>query len=271
MDERVWRVAVHQADEDEARYLGWEIANRGEWERAVQELEDAGVAVKVGSDELTAERRVQGLATFLDPAGHNLEIFYGAGIGGRFLSPLGARFVTGDLGIGHAVMLVPAASYAASCDFYINTLGFRVTEHGANLRGVAACLMHCNPRHHSLALLGAGEATGIQHLLFEVDQMDDVGRCWDRCRREKVPISLTIGKHGDDDMFSFYMKSPSGFDVEYGWGGRLLDDSTYSEATLTDKFEETWGHWPPDPEFPKKLEGPAKFGDLDPSKLMEDT
>ena len=28
-------------------------------------------------------------------------------------------------------------------------------------------------------------------------------------------------------MMSFYMTNPSGFGIEYGWGGRLIDDDTW--------------------------------------------
>ena len=269
MDERSWRIRVSPSDTDEVDYLGWELASQPEWEAAIGELEAAGTAVKVADADAAADRVVRGLATLEDPAGHTLEIFYGAGIANHFVSPLGVHFVTEGLGLGHAVVLVPADKFDEALEFYTGLMGFRVTEH-ANVGGVEACLMHCTPRHHSLAILGAGDMTGLQHFMVEVDQMDDVGRCWDRCRRAATPISLTLGKHADDHMFGFYMKSPSGFDVEYAWGGRLLDDK-WSVATLTGDFEETWGHWPPDPDWPRPADGPQKFGEFDPAKLMEGT
>ena len=42
-----------------------------------------------------------------------------------------------------------------------------------------------------------------------------------------MPINRTLGRHTNDHMVSFYMASPSGFEVEYGWGARTVDDSTW--------------------------------------------
>ena len=35
----------------------------------------------------------------------------------------------------------------------------------------------------------------------------------------------TLGRHPNDRMFSFYAKTPSGFQFEFGWGGREVDDA----------------------------------------------
>jgi 3,4-dihydroxy-9,10-secoandrosta-1,3,5(10)-triene-9,17-dione 4,5-dioxygenase len=41
-------------------------------------------------------------------------------------------------------------------------------------------------------------------------------------------------------MVSFYVKTPGGFDIEYGTGGRLVDDATWvcRETTAIS----LWGH-----------------------------
>ncbi|MFD0567797.1 hypothetical protein ACFQ2M_41870 [Kitasatospora saccharophila] len=38
--------------------------------------------------------------------------------------------------------------------------------------------------------------------------------------------------HPNDHMFSFYVRTPSGFSVEYGWGGLLIDDATWYHDRL---------------------------------------
>ena len=42
-------------------------------------------------------------------------------------------------------------------------------------------------------------------------------------------------------MISFYMWSPSRFSVEYGWGGRLIDDNTW-QVSKYDFTHDVWGH-----------------------------
>ena len=66
---------------------------------------------------------------------------------------------------------------------------------------------------------------------------------YDRCRDAGFPIANELGQHPNDLMFSFYAKTPSGFDVEIGSGGRKVDDATWEVQTY-DRLS-TWGHRPP--------------------------
>ena len=98
----------------------------------------------------------------------------------------------------------------------------------------------CCPRHHSLALAPMNPAAGIVHLMIEVATLDDVGRALDRCIRRKATISSTLGRHANDLMVSFYVRTPGGFDIEYGTGGRVVDDSTWISREST--AVSLWGH-----------------------------
>ena len=77
--------------------------------------------------------------------------------------------------------------------------------------------------------------------MTEVATIDEVGHCNDRRIAADVKLSGTLGRHANDHMVSFYMQSPSGFDVEYGAEGRTIDDWTQYQV-----FESTvpsfWGH-----------------------------
>jgi 3,4-dihydroxy-9,10-secoandrosta-1,3,5(10)-triene-9,17-dione 4,5-dioxygenase len=98
----------------------------------------------------------------------------------------------------------------------------------------------CCPRHHSLALAPMHPAAGIVHLMIEVATLDDVGRALDRCIRRKAAISSTLGRHANDLMVSFYVHTPGGFDIEYGTGGRVVDDATWVSREST--AVSLWGH-----------------------------
>lgn len=243
LDDRRWRVAVHQSSTPGLAYIGWECAGIADWEAAVAAIEAHGVAVKIGSDDEAADRAVQGLASFSAPGGHDTEIFYGQEFDPHFVSPLGVQFLTEGVGMGHAVLTVPPSDYEEAAEFYQRALGFRVTEYlrmGPN----SVTFMHCNRRHHSLGLAGVGSAPGFHHFMIEATSIDDVGRCWDRCSDGDVPIMLTIGRHSDDRMFSFYMVSPSGFGIEYGADGRLIDPDSWSVLSMAANLRdgELWGH-----------------------------
>ena len=66
-----------------------------------------------------------------------------------------------------------------------------------------------------------------------VNTLDEVGHTLDRHAETGTPISAGLGKHTNDHMISFYSVSPSGFDVEIGRGGRLIDDHTLTVTQLT--------------------------------------
>jgi hypothetical protein len=53
-------------------------------------------------------------------------------------------------------------------------------------------------------------------------------------------LATTLGRHTNDQMVSFYVITPSGFEVEYGWGGRLIDDSVW-QVQRHDRGA-LWGH-----------------------------
>src|SRR5262249_24898508 len=65
-------------------------------------------------------------------------------------------------------------------------------------------------------------------------------RAYDRCLTAGIPIANTLGVHPNDRMFSFYARTPSGFDVEFGHGGRKIDDATW-KVEQYDRAS-VWGH-----------------------------
>jgi 3,4-dihydroxy-9,10-secoandrosta-1,3,5(10)-triene-9,17-dione 4,5-dioxygenase len=241
MDDRAWRIAVEEGDPG-IGYVGWEVASLAALERVKDTLTGAGFLAEPNPD-LAQVRGVLNLLTCKDPAGLSLEFFYGAeNSSARFTSPTGARFVTSHegrtLGLGHIVMFVNDVQ--AATDFYMNLLGFAPSDkiiHGA----MGATFAHINPRHHSFAFGPAmgPMKQGFDHVMLEVDDMDVVGCALDRLTEKGVPITVTLGKHSNDYMTSFYVRTPSGFDIEYGVGGRLVED-TWVPAWF--RSPSIWGH-----------------------------
>jgi 3,4-dihydroxy-9,10-secoandrosta-1,3,5(10)-triene-9,17-dione 4,5-dioxygenase len=249
MDDFPARLVIVPSDRDHLQASGWETANAGELDDIRRRLDDAGVPYKEGSAEELADRRVDGLISFEDPCGSRLEAFHGVALQHRrVVSPYGHRFVTGEQGLGHVVL--STSDDEASLRFYRDVLGFRLRDSmrlppqlvGRPADSVPAWLRFfgCNPRHHSLAFLPMPTPTGIVHLMIEVEGSDDVGLCHDRALRRKVPMSATLGRHVNDLMLSFYMKTPGGFDIEFGCEGRQVDDETWIAREST--AVSLWGH-----------------------------
>jgi 3,4-dihydroxy-9,10-secoandrosta-1,3,5(10)-triene-9,17-dione 4,5-dioxygenase len=249
MDEFPARIVVVPGDRERLLAVGWEVADSRALAMTASALTAAGVVVKSGDADELADRRVGGLLHADDPSGNSLEIFCGAALDSRpVISPSGTTFVTGEQGLGHVVL--PATDDEDTLSFYTALLGFRLRD-SMRLPGefvgrpaggppVWMRFLGCCPRHHSLALAPMNPAPGIVHLMIEVTTLDDVGRALDRCRRRNAPVSSTLGRHANDQMVSFYVQTPGGFDIEYGTDGRTVDDSTWVSRETT--AVSLWGH-----------------------------
>jgi 2,3-dihydroxybiphenyl 1,2-dioxygenase len=192
-----------------------------------------------------------------DPGGNRVEIAFGPAMGeGAFVSPLArSGFVADDLGLGHLVVSAPETAKTAA--FYQELLGFQLSDRiVCEFYGhpVDITFVHTNARHHSLAF-GGPQPKRLHHFLLEVRSLDDVGAALDREVAAGVRIAQMIGRHPNDRMVSFYAFTPSGFQFEYGWGGRLVDDATW-QPTVHDRISE-WGHHPPERYAPRRKKEPS--------------
>jgi len=239
------RLVLEPGPADDLKFLGWQVADQAGLDEMSAKLKAAGVEVTPGTEDEAAARGVQRLVKYSDPGGIPSEIFFGPAKGSQpFKSKIAPRgFVAEELGLGHLV--ISARSQQESKDFYTNVLGFRLSDYIiTTIYGypVNIAFFHANPRHHSIAF-GDAQKKRLHHFMLEVKSMDDVGLGLDRTWRSGLKIMQTLGRHPNDRMFSFYAKTPSGFQFEYGWGGREVDDTTWQPTTY-DHISE-WGHQPP--------------------------
>ena len=237
LDERAYRLAIHPDERDRLLYIGWEVAGAKELENAVAHLRGKGVAVEAADENTRKARHVEALAHFRDPWGLEHELFYGQRTLPSFEPARDiSGFVTGKLGLGHVVLVLPDRD--AAVRFFRDVMSFRVSDYIDVPFPLA--FFHCNPRHHSLAVGAAGPIKGLHHVMLEVKDLDDVGRTYDLCKQAGVPFASHLGRHSNDRMTSFYVRTPGGFEIEYGWGGLLVDDATWKVQHLP--LPSTWGH-----------------------------
>jgi 2,3-dihydroxybiphenyl 1,2-dioxygenase len=240
MDEHAQRIVLQPGASDDLACAGFEVADPRALHALSEQLAGAGVAVREADAGARASRRVEALVSLEDPSGLPLELYCGpARAREPFRSAIVSGFCTGDEGLGHIV--IGARDAEATSRFYCELLGMRVSDYiqpvGSPLR---MTFLHANPRHHTLAFFAAPMRKRIHHFMIEAQRMEDVGLCYERCVAAGVPISSGLGQHPNDRMFSFYAKTPSGFNVEFGWGGRKVDDAHWEVATY-DRTS-TWGH-----------------------------
>src|SRR2546428_639075 len=113
---------------------------------------------------------------------------------------------------------------AAAFKFYTSVLGMRGSiEYKLPVPGgmiAKPVFLHCNSRDHSIAF-GVGPMTKrINHLMIELATIDDLGMTYDIVRSRNIPVAISLGKHSNDQAFTFYSANPSGWLWEIGWGAR---------------------------------------------------
>jgi len=215
MDERHHRFTFIPAARDSLAYVGWEVDSLEALHRLAERIGQKGVSVTRGSVEEKSDRAVFELFSFR----------------------------------GHTVL--GSADPDAAVRFYRETLGFEISDY-VHWDIARVTFLHCNPRHHSLAVMNAcyGTEPGqMNHLMVEAQSLDDVGRGYDLVRELEVPLVLTLGKHSNDHMTSFYIHMPGGWAIEYGYGGREID------ADWEVKYYDSprlWGHHLQSPAAPPR-------------------
>lgn len=238
MDDRKQRLVVDGADDRGLGFLGWEVDQKSDLQAIAARLDDNGTVVSVGTPALADQRHVLELISFDDPGGNRIEVFWQPQIAkepfrpGRPIS----GFRTGSLGMGHAVLNVDAIE--PMLVFYRDLLGFGVSDYG--LTPYKLYFFHLNGRHHSFAMVESGKRN-MHHFMVEMGSLDDVGQGYDLAQQEDGRIAYTLGRHTNDHVTSFYSHTPSGFFIEYGWGGLVIDPATWAPHETFDG-PSLWGH-----------------------------
>lgn len=243
MDEYHHRFEISPSGEDDIILHGWEVKDAAALEQMARKVRAFGLDVREGTAEEAARRMVLALIKFTDPDGIPTEIYYGPYLDHRpFNSPRGVNsFSAGGLGLGHIVLGVDNIEEYLRFSFM---LGARISDviHFPSPNGpLPINFLHVNPRHHSLAI-GPKPPSGkrLNHFMIETEDLDDVGFALALAKKRQLPTG-TLGRHTNDKMLSFYVHTPSGFRVEYGFGGLLIEDEElwqvqhYSEPSI-------WGH-----------------------------
>ena len=245
MDEYHHRIVLHRGPEDDIAFIGWEVPTPQDLDEMRQRLHNVGVETVDATPEELNDRKVVSMFKFRDLNDLPVEIFHGPLV--LWEKPFKpsrniSGFKTGEQGLGH--MVFPVKDLKATTKFYMDVMGFKMSDYidlEESMPGMGtAIFFHCNSRHHSIAFAEFEFPKKIQHFMLEVNSLDDVGRTYEKCKDDGVPLFLELGRHTNDHMFSFYMKSPSGFAIEYGWGGRAIDDNTW--VVQKHVSPATWGH-----------------------------
>jgi 2,3-dihydroxybiphenyl 1,2-dioxygenase len=252
LDEQHYRIALYEGKVDKLAHLGWEVETREDLREIAAHLSNIGLAVEPGETPLCTARSVMELIVVTGPNGVRNEIFFGPKQDAVPFTPAHGMdgYKTGELGLGHVVLATDDPDETVK--WYREMLGFRVSDY-IFWDGIEATFLHCNPRHHSLAFtnpVGPFQPGDLNHIMLEAKSIDDVGRSYDTVQARGVPIAMTLGRHTNDRTTSFYVHTPSGWMIEYGCGGDLIDDETWEPKFYS--APKLWGHEMRMPPAPQK-------------------
>jgi 2,3-dihydroxybiphenyl 1,2-dioxygenase len=253
-DGKAHRVIVEPGPASDAVFVGFEATDGDAFDRTVERLRTGGFKgfkgfeVTAGSAEDRRRRRVKDLVRVPAPWGVTVEIVLGLEEATTpFASPLvPGGFLTEGVGFGHVVFATTA--FDESIGFLVEGLGFAQsdwieTELAPGLP-LEVRFFHCNERHHTIALARAPFELpqALHHVMLETNERDDVGAAFDRAWATELAIPNGLGRHDNDGMFSFYVASPAGFQVEIGHGARTITEGWDGNR----RYDRTsaWGHQP---------------------------
>jgi 2,3-dihydroxybiphenyl 1,2-dioxygenase len=246
-DHRAQRLIVQEGPADDAVAVGLEAVDAAAFARTVERLQALGLEVEE-SPERAEDRRVERLVRTAAPWGSDVEVVLGAADAATpFSSDLvPGGFLTEGVGFGHVVLATTA--FDESVALLTEGLGFTRSDwlemeiaEGIELE---VRFFHCNPRHHTIALARAPFELPqtLHHVMFEMNDRDDVGAAFDRLWATDLGIPNGLGRHDNDGMFSFYLQTPAGFQIEVGHGARVITDD-WDDDRAYDAIS-SWGHQP---------------------------
>jgi 3,4-dihydroxy-9,10-secoandrosta-1,3,5(10)-triene-9,17-dione 4,5-dioxygenase len=250
IDQRPFRFRIVSGTREHFTAAAYEVSDVAALSALGEAIAEVGRPVEPGSAKESALRGVTAFFRTSDPAGNGLEFFHGdSATTEPFVSPQGVpRFVTGEMGMGHAVLSAP--NFDETVAFYRDVVGFHETDMprfyfmggGADDPGMGFAFLHAdNGRHHSVAV-GEGPVppSGCVHIMLELPNLIEVGRAHDRMKAHGYSESATLGQHMNDETVGFYVQTPGGFDLEIGCDSLVIDPASWE--TTRHKAISIWGH-----------------------------
>lgn len=249
IDEHSRRLIVRKGPAEDVAAIGWQLTDESALQLALGRLAQRKIAVEAVDGPEAELRGVNRFWRLKGPKGLSTEVFVNAKTTDRPLTMRASGFYTAECGMGHVAITTrnPQAMQA----FWMEVFDARLSDHiedridGVNLD---LTFLRLNPRHHSIATAATKGIrlnplrTQIHHMNLQANSLEDVTQGYLRCRAMGYEIANAIGQHPNDKELSFYVVSPSGFEIEIGWNPLLVDESSWQPTVH--RGISLWGHRP---------------------------
>jgi 2,3-dihydroxy-p-cumate/2,3-dihydroxybenzoate 3,4-dioxygenase len=201
---------------------------------AAEELTQAGIKVRWGTDEEKESRKVFDFFEFSDPWGNRFDLVVDPQMDA---APVHFTRPAGITEFGHICVDAPNPREAA--EWWCKYFNIKVSDYIGN----AAALLRFDPVHHKLAVF-QGDRPGLCHINFQVGSIDDIMRSWHFLERKGVEIEMGPGRHPQSTAVFLYFKGPEGLTYEYSFGVRRIeDDDTWMIRTFDPSLPHSIDMW----------------------------
>ena len=173
--------------------LSFQLGPHADLAQVAAQLRPKGIGCEMRRDITPA---IAEAAVFEDPKGTLIELFARC----KTAQPVETQGVS-PLKLGHLAHVVPDAK--AITDFYVENLGFRVSDWMENFFS----FLRCGPDHHTVNFR-TGDKNFMHHIAFELKDWAHLGLACETLGRHKRPILWGPLRHGIGHNLAIYHRDP---------------------------------------------------------------
>lgn len=252
MDKHFKRLIIQKGSAEDFVALGWQVEDEETLKIILKRLTEREITIEKSSLAEAEQRGVKEFWRILGPKKQNIELFVEPTLTDEPLNMLTSSFVTDKAGMGHVA--ITSRKPMKMQRFWQEIFNARVSDYIEQvISGVTLDItfLRLNERHHSIAIATTREIpldpirTKVQHMNLQGASLDDLSSAFQRCKQLGYEMAHEIGQHPNDKELSFYVISPSGFEIELGWAPLVVNETTWKP---TKYFAiSSWGHKPENP------------------------
>jgi len=127
-------------------------------------------------------------------------------------------------------------------DFYVNKLGFKVSDKVINKKGLlTTCFMRSNQEHHTVACF-LSDKSGLDHYSFEAGTWEWIKNWCDHFSKQNIQLIWGPGRHGPGNNLFAFIEDLDGNKIEISAELEIVHDRQARKWPHEPKTLNLWGN-----------------------------
>jgi len=127
-------------------------------------------------------------------------------------------------------------------DFYVNKLGFKISDKVINKRGqLTTCFMRSNQEHHTVACFLSNKS-GLDHYSFEAGTWEWIKNWCDHFSKQNIQLIWGPGRHGPGNNLFAFIEDLDGNKIEISAELEIVHDRQTKKWPHEPKTLNLWGN-----------------------------